>query len=147
MDSKALTDAEIDRLLAMERKATPGEWTADDQEFSDDGDYNEPSVWAEGDGSAANPRRHVAMVRIGLRESEYNGHFIAGTRNSIRSLAEEVKRSRARIEAAPHDVGCPHRTWNRAMRATPESPCNCWKSESNPATITAPRVADTKGRA
>ncbi len=127
MDSKALTDAEIDRILELEAKATPGPWR--------EGGSGNPRVYGP---DKCGPEVSGLVASFARYQDR---PFIAAARNSIRSLAEEVQRSRARIEAAPHESGC-GRLYNSdtSMKFT-QLPCDCWKSESNP----APRVADTKG--
>ncbi len=112
MDSKALTDARLDELLQMCKPQFPSA---------------------------------TAAVRA---------------YNALPELAEEVKRSRARIEAAPHDPNCPAllkmcANCDYGCPADCTNPetcclnqnlealtCSCWKSESNPAPITEPRVAE-----
>ncbi len=88
---EALTDAEIDRLLEMEAKATPGEWVY----LLRPDCLIQPHVQAE---SVAGWTYTVAIPLHSNPVTSANMEFIAAARNSIRPLAEEVKRSRARIE-------------------------------------------------
>ncbi len=106
MDSKALTDAEIDRILELEAKAHEGPWC----HFTEGGGRAKNRIIAFGTKGAEDFGKVVIRDTLAGhpnmqdRGDEDNFDFIAAARNSIRSLAEEVKRSRARIEAAPQAV-------------------------------------------
>ncbi len=89
MDSKVLTDAEIDRLLELEAKATP-ETVVAYEETCGKADCREYNL------------RGVPRGFHGMFLEQADAELFAAARNSICPLAEEVKRSRARIEAAPH---------------------------------------------
>ncbi len=96
MDSKALTDARLDELIALAAR-----------------DPHPPTDW--------------------MRDTD--------------AALRELKRSRARIEAAPHASGCIHWRWVSASTNGDggDGPhCNCWKSESNPEPITAPRTRNSE---
>ncbi len=60
----------------MKTTHTPGPWRYEEDEYDDDG-FRQGAVWADGDGSAARPMRHVAIVRAGLPETDFNGRLIA----------------------------------------------------------------------
>lgn len=64
-------------------KHTPGPWMIQEA----DGDlFIEDTIWFDGDGTDANPRRHIAVVRCGLRESSANARLIAAAPELLERL-------------------------------------------------------------
>lgn len=110
MPDERLTDARINELLAMEAKATPGDWGS----YRKDG---ESTHWFDIEGP--NDEEITSLAEMHIRwihpdhvdaasaqyaQCEANAEFIAASRNSIRSLLEEVRERRKADNLVRDDV-------------------------------------------
>lgn len=81
----AISDKELDELVELEKKATPGPWNATYGTYSDPGYYS--ADFAKGpDHKMGNDSVHLA---------KQDATFIATFRNTAKGLLEEVKELRA----------------------------------------------------
>lgn len=75
-------------------KHTPGPWKCMESNFTDEGSFEEATIWYMGSGTDANPMRHIAIIRCGLRESEANARLIAAAPELLEALKALREKSR-----------------------------------------------------
>ena len=67
---------------------TPRPWRLEPEHADDQGNFIEAMIWYDGDGSDANPKRHIATIRCGLRETDANGYLIAAAPDLLAALMQ-----------------------------------------------------------
>lgn len=70
----------------VELSHTPSPWRLEPEHTDEMGNFIEARVWYDGDGSDANPQRHIAEIRCGLPESEANGFLIEKSPDLLAAL-------------------------------------------------------------
>ena len=72
----------------VELSHTPSPWRLEPERVLDNGKFIEATIWYDGDGSDANPKRHVATIRCGLKETDANGYLIEAAPDLLAALMQ-----------------------------------------------------------